>query len=153
MPGVEQDAKSDLLGLIENYAPQEESISIVLSKGDCLFFKNITSYSELKKLHRDAKAWAELFRTTFCKAPEFKEFADMADDAETLQTCYVLSHLSEEPKFSQHDYLSIAKKAGVLFSEIKAKVDLASMNIQIVGFNAGVETAKKKSRTKPPRSA
>jgi len=143
---IEQPSQSAVLSLIESYVPPGETFAIALSKGDILQFRNETSFSKLRQIQKAASQWVTIFRGACQTHEAFAPFKELAGDAETLQYVYILAELSAEPKFSQIDMLTIAMKAGVLFSEIKQRVDLASMNLYVTGFNDEIEKAKKKSK-------
>lgn len=141
------ETKSLALSLVDSYSPKSEIIEITLPKGDVLRFKNTQNVSELAKMRRGAENFVKQMKTTGA-ALGIKDDVDALDDA-TLKICFVLGTLSED--MTPQDFITLAVRAGTLFTDIRAKVDLASLNFELVNFDAQVEQAKKDSP--PPQSS
>lgn len=140
-----ETAASPVFDLVGKYSSADDELLIVLSKGDVLKFKNVTKWSELRRIHEAAVQFALGFDAGPANFEGFSQFkgADLA----TLQTAYILAELSLD--YSQLDFLTIADKAGALFNEIKNKLDLASAGYSASATVEVVERAKKNSEAHP----
>lgn len=145
---ADAEPQSSLLSLIESYAPQGETIDILLSKGEVLTYRNVQDSTEIRKLHSGATNFVE----SVGNAPNLKQFeAFKGLDEATLQRVYVLAEIDANDGFGKtkiekrESYAKLAKKAGYLFREIHMKVDARSYNYEWGSFAGPVEEAKKNS--------
>lgn len=144
----EPEAKSAVLTLIGNYAPEEAVIEVVLSKGDTLKFRNVQDTAEIKKMHASAIGFASLVQKQSGQK-HFEIYRGL--DETTLIKIAVLAAMCMNPDFGskpaekQEAYATIAKKAGYLFREIHVQLDTKLLNYEWNVFGSKVESAKKDS--------
>lgn len=144
----EPESKSAVLTLIGHYAPEEPEITLTLSKGDTLKFRNEQDTARIKKMHAGAVAFASFVKKQSSRK-EFEIYQGLDDT--TLQRVFVLAELCMNPDFGskpaeKHEsYATIARKAGYLFREIHTKLDAKCLNYEWNVFGGQVEAAKKDS--------
>ena len=137
---IEPDNANSFIGsLIDRYSPPEEIFTVTLSGGEEFTFKPLTSLPEVNALKVGISQFAEMVRTKSCP-PAWADY--LTDDAATLTACYVIAHMSVEPKLTQLDCLKIANKAWRVIDELQRGIDDHQYRSGVVADAVAIEAKK-----------
>lgn len=109
--------------LLRDYSSSTPEIEVVLPKGEVFKFRAIGTFEELQKVKSDALRFHKTLQNDKLCSAKLKEVR--SKDQYTNVAVFLLASSIIEPKLTQHDFLTMAKKAPFLLefliNEVNAK--------------------------------
>lgn len=151
----DQAPRSVLFDIIEQGKPKAEVLEVYPSTGGCIRFRAVTNVPEIREMGKNATAWAVSILSQTAEQtdgvykfkedvhPHFEAFKGL--DLQTLVQVYIMHTLCLEEGATQMEFARMAREAGLVFDDVRQKLDALSVGQEIAGYAKLIEDAKKKS--------